>query len=562
MPVSLQAILASIVAFLPSLLAGIAILVVGWLVAIVVSRLVGGLLHRTNLDNRLAGMLKGGQPERVPIERWISTAVFWLIMIFVIVLFLQTINVGQVAAPLNALLTQITTFIPNFLAALALALVAWVVATILRMLIVRVFGASGLSKSLSDQADMDARNRVSIGQTIGNVVYWLVFLLFLPAILDTLQLRGILTPVQNMVNGILSALPNILGAAVVLAVGFLVARVLRQIVTNLLAGLGIDRLGHDTGVTQAEGQTQLSNIIGTVVYVLVMIPVIIAALNVLDIPAISTPAANMLNMLLNAIPLIFGAALILVIAYFVARLVGSLVTNILTGIGFNNIFRGILPSSMTGSSPGTPAYPQTMRQEPIPVTGIAATGAQEFSPEQLRRASPAQIMGTIATVAILLFAIMEAARLLGFAALGVLLGDLIVTISNILFGLLIFGIGLYLANLAYRAVQSSNVSQANILATAARVSIIIFSGALALRQMGIGQDIVNLAFGLLLGAVAVATALAFGLGGRDVAHQVLERWRERMRLEENRPSFSSNPANPSGLRGRGSEEVSGTASPD
>ena len=99
-----------------------------------------------------------------------------------------------------------------------------------------VLSASGLSQRLSENANMDSRNRITIGQTIGNVVFWLVFLLFLPAILDTLQLQGILAPVQGMVDSILGALPNILGAVVVLGVGWLVARVVRPIVLNLLVG--------------------------------------------------------------------------------------------------------------------------------------------------------------------------------------------------------------------------------------------------------------------------------------------------------------------------------------
>jgi hypothetical protein len=57
----------------------------------------------------------------------------------------------------------------------------------------------------------------------------------------------------------------------------------------------------------------------------------------------------------------------------------------------------------------------------------------------------------------------------------------------------------------------------------------VFSSALALRQTGIAQDIVNLAFGIVLGAIAVAAALAFGLGGRDMASKEIERWLKSIR---------------------------------
>jgi hypothetical protein len=73
-------------------------------------------------------------------------------------------------------------------------------------------------------------------------------------------------------------------------------------------------------------------------------------------------------------------------------------------------------------------------------------------------------------------------------------------------------------------VQASGVAQAGLLAMAARVSSLVLAGAMALRQMGLANEIINLAFGLLLGAIAVAVALAFGLGGRELAARELEGW--------------------------------------
>jgi hypothetical protein len=186
--------------------------VVGWLVALLISKLVENLLRRTTLDDRMARALQGGTPERIPVERWISLAVFWLIMLFVIMLFLQTLNVGGISQPLSGLLNQILPY-SQILAAAALLLLAWIHCHHLRMIITRVFEALLVFHSpLYRNAQVDTRNRVTIGQTIGNVVYWLVFLLFLPAILDALNLQGILGPVPGMVDSILAALPNILGA--------------------------------------------------------------------------------------------------------------------------------------------------------------------------------------------------------------------------------------------------------------------------------------------------------------------------------------------------------------
>jgi hypothetical protein len=525
MPDSIAALWASLVLFLPRLIGAILVLVIGWLIAYAISRLVEGLLKRTSLDDRLAGALKGGSPERIPVEHGIALTVFWIIMLFVILLFFQVLNLGGPTAPFGNMLTNILAFLPNLLAAAALIVVALVIATVLRLLITRVLSGSLFTQRMSETAQVDPRSRINVGQTIGSVVYWLVLLLFLPAILSALNLQGLLGPVQSMVNQILAALPNILGAVVILAVGWLVARIVRQIVANLLAGIGVDRLGDRTGVNSAMRQGRLSDIIATIVFVLIMIPVAIAALNVLNIPAVSQPAAAMLTSILNAIPAIFGALLLLVIAYFVARLVGSLVSNLLAGVGFNRLFTAGGPIPVTGA-------------EDIPVTGPVSDDPSQTQPRagalsmSMRR--PSDIIGIIVIIAILLFAAMEAAQLLGFTELTALLGRFIVAAWNVLFGLIIFGIGLWLSTIAYRMVRETGTTNAHILATAARVAILIFAGALALRQMGIGQDIVNLAFGLLLGAVAIAAALAFGLGGRNVAGDVLERWRGQLREEAHR----------------------------
>jgi hypothetical protein len=507
--------------FLPNLLVALVILVVGWLIAFIVSKLVEGLLHRTDLDNRLSRSLKGGQPERLPIERWIALAVFWIIMLFVIVAFLNRLDLGTVSTPLNNMLDRFLAFLPNLVGALVLFLIAWVIATVLRLVITRVVGASGLARRITTNADIPTDERASsnIGQTIGNVVYWLVFLLFLPAILDALDLQGILAPVQAMVNDILGILPNILGAALILVAGWLVARIIRQIVTNLLAGMGIDRIGRSTATTTvgaADTGVRLSNVIGMIVFVLILIPIIIAALNVLNIPAIANPAANMLTNFLNALPNIFAAFLLLAIAYFVARIIGQFIANLLASMGFNRWFSWLsLPET---ASYRRPAPGVTVSTEPRvePVGGEMVT----------TRTSPADIVGYIVMVGIILFAAMEAASLLGFEALATLISAFIVQAVNILFGLVIFAFGLFLANQAFRLVRDMNTPNSLVLATAARYAIIFFAAALALREMGIAASIVNLAFGLLLGAVAVALALAFGLGGREFAARTLENWRK------------------------------------
>jgi hypothetical protein len=122
------------------------------------------------------------------------------------------------------------------------------------------------------------------------------------------------------------------------------------------------------------------------------------------------------------------------------------------------------------------------------------------------------------------FAVIEAANLLGFTILAELVSQFLIEVGGVILGLVIFGLGLYLAGLAENVIRDTGGPQVQILAPSARVAIVIFSAALALRQTGIAEDIVNLAFGILLGTFAVAAALAFGLGARDIAARELDNW--------------------------------------
>jgi hypothetical protein len=99
-------------------------------------------------------------------------------------------------------------------------------------------------------------------------------------------------------------------------------------------------------------------------------------------------------------------------------------------------------------------------------------------------------------------------------------------------GLIIFAIGIFLANLAYKAVMTSGKAQAKILALAAQIAILVFASAMALLQMGVANDIINLAFGLLMGAIAIAVALSFGLGGKEIAAREIEKWLQSLKSEK------------------------------
>ncbi len=500
-------------AFLPSLLGAVVTLFVGWVIAYVVSSVVRNLLKRTDLDNRLGSLASGSSRSTMNTEKLVGDIVFWLIFLFALLGFLNALNLTVVAQPLNNVLNQILAFVPKLASAAALAAVAWLLATAVKTIVIRTAGT--IMPAMSRRLDV-GDNQVLPSETLGNALYWFVFLFFLPLILDVLDLRGPLAPVQNLLNDILSALPNIFKAALIGIVGWFVARIVRELVTNLLAAAGTERLATKIGLNRAAPGQSLSGLLGTVVYLMVLIPTAVAALDALQIPAISKPATSMLQQVLNTIPQILTAAGILAVAYVVSQFIGDLVANLLSGLGFNNIFRALGLNTLHDSTTATP--PTTAA---TPVTTPA--GRLSIVPNRTKR-TPSEVAGLVARIGVMLVAAVAATGVLGIPSLTNLVDGLLLISGQVLSGVVVFAIGLYLANLAQKVVASSGTNQSQVLGQVARLAILAFVGAMALQQMGIASSIVNLAFGLLLGAIAVAIAISFGLGGRDVASEQLRDW--------------------------------------
>ncbi|RPI28250.1 MAG: hypothetical protein EHM70_16905 [Chloroflexota bacterium] len=170
-----QDLLATITAYLPTLLIAIGILILGWLLAWVLSAAVGAILRRVSVDDRLAAMATGqeGKPaQEIHVERWVSGGVFWVVILFAVIAFLQALNLTvEDTGPFSSLLGQALAFIPRLISALVLLLLAWIVATVLRFVVVRLINASGLARRLSTDAQVRTPDRTNISQTIGNVVY-------------------------------------------------------------------------------------------------------------------------------------------------------------------------------------------------------------------------------------------------------------------------------------------------------------------------------------------------------------------------------------------------------
>jgi hypothetical protein len=475
--------------YVPNIVGALAILIIGWLVALIISKIIKKILRKTSLDEKFASLITR-KDDSAPVNSgdFIAKGVFYFLMLFVLVAFFQALQLTLITEPINNLLNQILQFAPQILGAGVLILIAWIIATLLKSLISKVLISAKLDERISSKSASDEKSQISLSNSLAEVVYWLVFLLFLPAILSTLELQGILEPIQGMIDKILNFLPNILTAGIILFVGWFVARIVQKIVTGLLSALGVDRLSEKIGLSSSLGEKTLSQILGFVVHVFILIPIIISALNALALESITQPASNMLNMILASLPSIFSAALIIGLAYVIGKLVSGLISNLLKGIGFDALLVKM----------------ELLKKE--------------------TQISPSSIVGTIAMIAIMFFAVTEAFFTLGFSTLSDLLAQFTVFASHMLFGLIIFAIGFYFANLVAKTIKKSNSAHASLFATLARVAIVFFVAAMALQQMGIANEIINLAFGLLLGAVAVSIAISFGIGGREIAARKLSEW--------------------------------------
>ncbi|KQC09173.1 MAG: hypothetical protein APR62_02970 [Smithella sp. SDB] len=461
---------------IPALLGALAILALGWIIALLVRAAIRKGLSFMNINARFT-QLTG---QTVDIEKAVGVGFFWFVLLFALTAVFNLLDLGFVSAPFAALLTKLLEYIPRLLAGLILALIAWLLASIVRKIITKALSKTTLDEKLSEHAGM-----APISEGLSQALFWLIILLFVPAILSALQMDGLMEPFREMITKVLNFLPNAVAAFVIGGVGWILATVLRNLTTNLLRTAGTDKIGQQAGLTEA---VKLSNTAGLLVFIFVFLPALIAALDALKIEAISKPATDMLSMFFEAVPHIVAAGLILIITWLVASFATRLLSSLLGAVGFDKL-------------------PQH--------AGLASV---------FKKTTASVFVGYVVLFFAMLFATIEAANQLGFIHISDIVDTFIRFGGDVLLGSIILIVGFWLANLAYEAMDKASGPNTKGLARIGRFAILGLVLALGLRAMGIADDIVNLAFGLTLGAIAVAVALSFGLGGREAAGKLMENW--------------------------------------
>ena len=473
-----------------SIIGAILIFIIGWLVALGIAALVRGVLSKVNLNQRM----NTSTGKSYDLEGIISKIVFWFIFIIAISGALSQLNLNSISAPFANMVNQVLTFIPNLIAAIAVGVIGWVIATVARTAINAALAKTSMDERLSAKAGVKP-----MSSTIADMVYWFILLVVLTMVLGQLELDGLFAPLTNMVDKIFSFIPNILIAGVVFVVGYIIAKVVRGIVTNLVSTFDVQKLASRAGLSE---QNSLPNIAGSLAFLVIIIPTIIAALNALRIDVIARPATNMLNKIMDALPNIFMAAAILIVTFYVVRMVA-------------NIIKGLLENTQINQLPAKVGLQETMGDKKI-----------------------SDLVGYAIIFFAMLFAAIAAADLLGFEAISAIITMFIAFGANIILGAVILFIGFWLANIIAGVVERSEQGS-QFLANIVRVLIMGLVLAMGLKAMGIADSIVNLAFGLTLGAVAVAFALSFGLGGQEAAARFLRKMQDKMDREHDKAKAKS-----------------------
>jgi hypothetical protein len=310
---------------LPGIFGALAILIGGWLIAVLVRAGLNRVLNIIGINKKVSE----STGQEVDIASGVSMGAFVLIILMTLIGVFNSLNLQAVSQPFSAMVSQIFEFMPKLLGGVVLIAAALAIGTLLRLMTTKALAQTSLDEKLSKEAGMQP-----MSNNLGNMLFWIILLLFVPAVLKQFGLEGMLYPIQGMVDKFLSMVPNIFGAAVMAFVGFVVAKVLRGLVSNILETSGVDKVSSSVGMQKS---IKISQIVGTVVFALVLIPTLISALDTLGMDAISEPASDMLSMVLSAIPHIIGAALILFIIYYIATFASSLLTGFLASLGFNQL---------------------------------------------------------------------------------------------------------------------------------------------------------------------------------------------------------------------------------
>ena len=215
--------------------------------------------------------------------------------------------------------------------------------------------------------------------------------------------------------------------------------------------------------------------------------------------ALMSSVAAALAILLAGIPKILGFLVILLIGWLVASALAAAVAALLRAVKFNDL----------AQRAGLSGFVQKMGLQ-TDAAGFLAMLAKWF---------------------VRLIVLVSAFDALGLPAVSQVLQQLLLWLPNLVVALVVLVIGGLatnaLAGLVRGATAESGLGNPDLLASIARVAVWAFAIVVAVNQIGVATELVNTLFMATVGALALALGLAFGLGGRETAAQIVRGWYER-----------------------------------
>ncbi|MGL4998428.1 MAG: mechanosensitive ion channel [Cetobacterium sp.] len=462
-----------------NIIASIIIFIVGLGVASIIISKLENIFTKTklfsNLEHEITG--KEGGSSTYAIKTLIKF-IYYIFIIFIIGIIMEKLGFSRLVNPILNLLDPIFSYIPNILGGIILLILAIILAKLGQKLSFVFF-----TKIKVDEKINSNKSNISLAKIFSEIISLLIFILILPGVLAALKLDKILIPITDMLTKFLNYIPSLIAAFLVFIVGWFIASKLRDILKEVIESFKLDDKLSVDGKVLFEGK--LSTIIANIVYVLVLIPVFSASLNYLGLEIIISPVISMLNVLFNYIPNLIGVALIIVIALYFGKIIESIITNLLIGLKFDSY---------------------------LEKAGLK-TVENNYS----------KLIGKISKILVLYFAIIQSIEILNLGLLQNLSLKLTLLFGEIFLGVTIIAIGIVVANYVSKIVKNTSLDNKEQIAVIAKIAVIVFVGAMGLRQMGIANEIINLAFGFTVGALAIAFAIAFGIGGKDLAKEKLQK---------------------------------------
>jgi len=470
-------------------------LIVGWIIAKVIGNLVKSGLEKTKIDEKVLGKFGKGDSEEKPVNtaELAGKVVYFFLLIIVFSIFFSRLNLNVLSTPLSNVVDTILGFVPAILKAVIILLIAYLIASALKWLIIKgtekAKAHNFLTKAKLAETNEDVK---AFFNTLGTVVFYLTLLLFIPAILDALNISGMSEPFTGMLDSMLAFIPKLLAAGLIFGIGWFVAKILKGIVANLLDALGVNKVIEKLKLQKLFEGTSFGKFVGNIVFVVILIPVTIAALERLELRGISEPAISMLSEIMVMIPNILIAIALVLVGVWLGKLVGEFVHGYLSQLGFDRL------------------------------AGKMSVGNVDVTEGKL---TPSAVVGYVVQTLIVFFLAVQALYLIKFDFLVNIAMAITAYLPNVLAAVLIIGVALILANIVHKVLVNLLVGPAsNLLAGIAKYAIIALAALMALTQLGIATTIVTSAFVLILGGVALAFGLAFGLGGKDFASKYLKKF--------------------------------------